>query len=57
MMTRKDYIGISTMLKEYAKPNMDFDSFQILVDEFADYLWADNKNFSANQFEVACFKE
>jgi hypothetical protein len=57
MMTRKDYIGISTILKQYAKPYMDELDFQDLVDEFGEFFFADNKNFSPNQFEVACFKE
>ena len=56
MMTRKDYIGISTILNQYAKPHMDEIDFQDLVDEFGEFFFADNKNFSPNQFEVACFK-
>ena len=55
-MTRKDYVAISTILKQYAKPHMDEIYFQDLVDEFGEMFFADNKNFSPNQFEVACFK-
>ena len=55
-MTRKDYVAISTILNQHAKSYMDETDFQILVDEFGEFFFADNKNFSPNQFEVACFK-
>ena len=53
MMTRKDYVKTSNILKGFANeiyPQV----FEDLVEEFAQYFQADNERFDKAKFEKAC---
>lgn len=53
MMTRKDYISTSKILKAFSDeihPTVFID----LVDEFSDFFQADNERFDREKFETAC---
>lgn len=54
MMTRKDYVAVAEILSEYRNV-MDRNDFEDLVNDFADFFFADNPNFSPNRFELACY--
>ena len=54
-MTRKDYVAVAKILNEFQPLIGDQFVFEDLVKEFADFFHADNKNFSPNKFEMACF--
>jgi hypothetical protein len=55
MMSRKDYIAVATLLNNN-KQNITQDAFDVIVDQFCDLFYSDNKNFSPNRFELACNK-
>jgi hypothetical protein len=53
MMTRKDYVQTSNILKGFADeihPNV----FEDLVEEFAQFFMSDNERFDKARFEKAC---
>ncbi len=54
MMSRKDYISVSDILNEN-KNRIPSDVFSDLVEDFSDFFFKDNPNFSPNRFELACF--
>jgi hypothetical protein len=54
MMSRKDYVSVADILKEN-KNRIDSDAFHDLVIGFSDFFFSDNKNFSPNRFEMACY--
>lgn len=53
-MSRKDYINVSDILNEN-KNRIEPDVFQDLVEDFSDFFFKDNLNFSPNRFEMACY--
>ena len=53
MMTRKDYIAVSNILKEYKQAMFAEDYADIVVD-FADYMRKDNERFDYDRFSEAC---
>lgn len=53
MMTRKDYIKTSNILKGFAD-EIHPAVFEDLVEEFAQYFQADNERFDKAKFEKAC---
>ena len=53
MMTRKDYVKTSNILKAFSDeihPHV----FEDLVEEFAQYFASDNDRFDKAKFEKAC---
>lgn len=54
MMTRKDYVETSEILKLY-REDMAKDRFEDLVLDFASMFSADNPRFLADKFEQACY--
>ena len=55
MMTRKDYVKVSDILREYGEDNPESQSFGTLVAAFADYMQSDNPRFDRHRFIDACF--
>jgi hypothetical protein len=53
MMTRKDYIAVSNILKEY-RDVMDSVDYLDLVEDFAEYMLKDNDRFDSVRFSEAC---
>lgn len=53
MMTRKDYIEVSNILAGFSG-EIHPQVFEDLVEEFAQYLQADNERFDKAKFEKAC---
>jgi len=53
MMTRKDYIAVSDILRDYAD-DIDQDVFFDLVYDFANYMAEDNERFLSDKFVEAC---
>lgn len=53
MMTRKDYVATSNILKSFAD-EIHPSVFGDLVDEFADFFQSDNERFDKERFETAC---
>ena len=53
MMTRKDYVETSNILKGFAD-EIHPQVFEDLVEEFAQYFQADNERFDKARFEKAC---
>jgi hypothetical protein len=53
MMTRKDYIKTSNILKGFAD-EIHPQVFEDLVEEFAQYFQSDNDKFDKAKFETAC---
>lgn len=56
MMTRKDYVATAEILNKFVD-RLDSSDFNDLVFEFSEMFLADNKNFSIEKFEDACYKE
>lgn len=54
MMTRKDYIATAEILKSFSE-KLDSKDFNDLVFEFGELFLEDNKNFSSEKFELACY--
>ncbi len=54
MMTRKDYVNVSDILRAY-KDEIPQTTFEDLILDFCDFFQADNDNFNAEKFEKACF--
>jgi hypothetical protein len=52
MMTRKDYIAMSDILKDYAEPLME--DYIYLVNDVANYMAEDNPRFMRDKFLQAC---
>ena len=53
MMTRKDYVKTSNILKGFSD-EIHPAVFEDLVEEFAQYFQADNDRFDKARFEKAC---
>jgi hypothetical protein len=53
MMTRKDYIAVSTILKEYEGAMTPSDYLELVWD-FASYMKLDNDRFDNSRFLEAC---
>ena len=53
MMSRKDYIKVSDVIKFY-KADMSDQLHRDLVNEFSDIFAEDNKNFDSIRFATAC---
>ena len=53
MMTRKDYVQTSNILKGFAN-DIHPQVFEDLVEEFAQYFGADNERLDKARFEKAC---
>lgn len=53
MMTRKDYIAVSEILKGFVN-EISQTNYEDLVNEFAEFFSADNENFDFARFETAC---
>jgi hypothetical protein len=53
MMSRKDYIKVSEVIKFY-KSDMTEQLHRDLVNEFSDIFSEDNKNFDSIRFATAC---
>lgn len=54
MMTRKDYVETSEILKLY-REDIPSDRYRDLVLDFADMFLADNERFLQDKFEQACY--
>jgi uncharacterized membrane protein len=54
MMTRKDYVNVSDILRAY-QDEIPQTLFEDLIMDFADFFQADNDNFSPEKFENACY--
>ena len=54
MMTRKDYVKVSDILRSY-QDEISQTVFEDLIMDFADFFQADNDNFSSEKFENACY--
>jgi hypothetical protein len=52
MMTRKDYIAMSDILRQYSSTMPE--EFDDLVEDIADYLAEDNPRFMRRKFLEAC---
>lgn len=52
MMTRKDYVAVSNILKEY-RQSMYAEDYADLVNDFAKYMASDNDRFDVNRFREA----
>jgi hypothetical protein len=53
MMTRKDYVKTSNILKGFSD-EIHPAVFEDLVEEFCQYFASDNENFDKARFEKAC---
>jgi hypothetical protein len=53
MMTRKDYIAVSNILREY-RQSMYAEDYSDLVADFAEYMLKDNERFDLTRFTEAC---
>ena len=53
MMTRRDYIEVSKILKDYQE-EIPTDIYLDLVFDFADFFLKDNSNFDSFRFQYAC---
>jgi hypothetical protein len=53
MMTRKDYIAVSTILKTY-RESIPSEEYLELVWDFASYMKLDNDRFNNSIFLEAC---
>jgi hypothetical protein len=53
MMTRKDYIAVSAILKEYEGAMSPSDYLELVWD-FASYMKLDNERFDNSRFLEAC---
>jgi len=53
MMTRKDYVNVSDILRAYID-EIPQTTFEDLILDFCDFFQADNENFDPDRFEQAC---
>lgn len=53
MMTRKDYVAVSNILKEYRQA-MPIEDYVDLCSDFGKYMAYDNPRFDAVKFIKAC---
>ena len=53
MMTRKDYVAVANILKEY-RQSMEEKDYSDLCNDFADYMEKDNPRFQDLTFLKAC---
>lgn len=53
MMTRKDYVAVARILKNY-KHEMEAEAYSNLCNDFADYMENDNPRFQDLTFLKAC---
>jgi hypothetical protein len=53
MMTRKDYVAVSSILKEY-RQSIEAVDYLDLCSDFAKYMAQDNERFDAVRFLEAC---
>ena len=53
MMTRKDYVAVSSILKEY-RQSMYAEDYLDLCTDFGKYMAQDNERFDAVRFLEAC---
>mgnify|MGYP001050815358 CR=1 FL=1 len=53
MMTRKDYVKVSTILSDY-QDVMDSDDYYEMVMDFGKMMKLDNTRFDLSRFMVAC---
>lgn len=53
MMTRKDYVAVSSILKEYEDAMTPSDYLELVWD-FASYMKMDNERFDNSRFLDAC---
>jgi hypothetical protein len=53
MMTRKDYVAVSSILKEY-RQSMFAEDYLDLCRDFGKYMAQDNERFDAVRFLEAC---
>jgi hypothetical protein len=53
MMTRKDYVAVSKILRNY-KHEMEAEAYSNLCNDFADYMEEDNPRFLDLKFLEAC---
>jgi hypothetical protein len=53
MMTRKDYVKTSNILKGFSN-EIHPQVFEDIVEEFAQYFMSDNDRFDKAKFEKAC---
>lgn len=53
MMTRKDYVNVSDILRAYID-EIPQTTFEDLILDFCDFFQADNENFDPEKFEQAC---
>jgi hypothetical protein len=53
MMTRKDYVSVSSILKEY-RQSMYAEDYLDLCTDFGKYMAQDNERFDAVRFLEAC---
>lgn len=53
MMTRKDYVEVSNILKSFSD-EIHPQVFEDIVEEFAQFFQSDNERFDKARFEKAC---
>ena len=53
MMTRKDYVAVSSILKEY-RQSMYAEDYLDLCTDFGKYMAQDNERFDSKRFLEAC---
>ena len=53
MMTRKDYIAVSNIFRGYREA-MPVEAYSKLINEIAEYMYADNHRFQKAKFIEAC---
>jgi len=53
MMTRKDYIAVANIFRGYREA-MPVDAYSRLINEVAEYMYADNPRFQKAKFIEAC---
>lgn len=56
MMTRKDYVSVASLLNSFKDEIANSNTYEDLVEEFADFFAADNPNFKFDKFREACNK-
>lgn len=56
MMTRKDYVSTAEILSSY-QDTMDLNTFDNLINDFAEMFADDNDRFMASKFIDACYGE
>jgi hypothetical protein len=53
MMTRKDYVQVSNILKSFSG-EIHHQVFEDMVEEFVQFFESDNERFDRARFEKAC---